>query len=252
VFLRLAPPIAAGVFCANEQMPLIKSSNVPRNVLPFSITDIEVHARKMLAEARARAEELLVAAQAESDTLRRQAFAQGLAEGKKQGHADGMAEGKKTGHDQALAECKQQLAGLVSALSKMVQEIDASRCELEAKGLGAAIELAIAMAQRVTKRQTEIDTGVLTENLKQAMALIVRWADVRIAVNPKQLELLKSELPALQATWPQLKHVDLIDDATISRGGCRIFTAGGSIDGDMESQLDRVIQQAVGRNKVEG
>ena len=228
-------------------MPLIKSSNVPRNILPFSMTDIEAHARKMLADARTKAEELLTAAQAESDTLRRQAFARGIAEGRKQGHADGMVEGKKTGHDQALAENKQQLTGLIGMLTKLVQDLDTSRCDLESRGLGAAIELAIAMAQRVTKRQAEVDTGVLAANLTQAMGLVVRWADVRIAVNPKQLALLKAELPALQATWPQLKHVDLIEDTAISPGGCKIFTAGGSVDGDLGSQLDRVIQQALGK-----
>jgi len=40
-----------------------------------------------------------------------------------------------------------------------------------------------------------------------------------------------------------MSHVELLEDAALSPGGCRIFTAGGCVDGDLDVQLDRVIAQ---------
>jgi flagellar assembly protein FliH len=177
--------------------------------------------------------------------LKRAAVAQGLADGKRQGLEQGIAEGKKSGHDQALKEHQEKLTSLISALSHAVQSFDAARGELEASGMRSVIELAAAIARRVTKRQAEIDPQVLSANLQGAMKVVSHWADLRIAVFPSQLATLREELPSLQRTWPQLKHAELIEDATLSPGGCRVFTGSGSVDGDLALQLDRVIEQVL-------
>jgi flagellar biosynthesis/type III secretory pathway protein FliH len=50
-------------------------------------------------------------------------------------------------------------------------------------------------------------------------------------------------LPLLRLEWPSLRHVELVEDATLSPGGCRVFTRGGRIDADLDEQLDRVIDE---------
>ena len=74
------------------------------------------------------------------------------------------------------------------------------------------------------------------------MKLAVGAADVRIAIHPAQRATLTAALPALRAEWPLLKHVELIEDAALGPGGCRIHTRGGLIDADLDTQLDRVIE----------
>ena len=78
-------------------------------------------------------------------------------------------------------------------------------------------------------------------NLGEAMKLAVGAADLRIAINPAQRAYLNDALPRLKLKWPGLKHVELMDDASISPGGCRIFTRSGSIDADLDAQLERII-----------
>src|SRR5207245_385305 len=78
-------------------------------------------------------------------------------------------------------------------------------------------------------------------NVEEALRLVVHSADVRIAVHPSQQQMLEEVLPRIQAAWPQLKHVELIADGTLTPGGCRVFSGGGGqIDGDLNLQLERI------------
>jgi flagellar assembly protein FliH len=223
-------------------MGLIKSNNASVvAMVPFSIKDIEDHARVLLARAKQQAEELLIEAQAEGERLKAAAKAEGLTAGRTEGLANGMDEGRKQGAQQALNEQKAQLANVVKSLTKAASELDASRRKLEAEALAEVVELAAAVARRVTKRQGLIDAGVLAANLGEAMKLVVSASDVRIAVHPRQRQALLDALPKLQMTWPSLQHVQLVDDAALAPGGCRIYTARGEVDADLDGQLDRVI-----------
>ena len=224
-------------------MPLIKRANVPTSIVPFSMVNIETQARSLLGRAQRKADELLAAAQAEAESMKKAAYAQGLADGRRDGTSQGMAEGKKAAHAQALTEHREKFTTAAAAMNKAAEQFDVQRGELEAGGLRAVIELAAAIARRVTKRQAMLDPAVLMENLKGAMQRVTHAADVRIALRPADLATVKAELPALKVAWPQLSHVELIEDAALGAGGCRILTASGAVDGDLDGQLDRIIEQ---------
>jgi flagellar assembly protein FliH len=222
-------------------MGLIKSTHVPANAVAFSMRDIENHAKAILMRAREQAEALLVAAQQEGETFKTQAYAEGLEQGRADGRRQGQQEGATTGAQQALAAHNGQLATLITALSTASADLDASRRELESAGLHEVVSLAVAIARRVTKRQGMLDPDVLIQNLREAMKLVAHAADVRIAIHPDQKGVLEAALPQLRLAWPDMAHVELIDDATLAPGGCRIFTARGSIDADLDAQLDRIV-----------
>jgi flagellar assembly protein FliH len=119
--------------------------------------------------------------------------------------------------------------------------LNASRCDLEATALAEVVKLAIAIARRVTKRQGMIDPQVFTTNLEEAMKLVVQQVDLRIAINPAQRATLETALPQLGLKWPSLKHVEIIEEPAIAPGGCRISTRHGSVDADLDVQLDRIV-----------
>ena len=77
------------------------------------------------------------------------------------------------------------------------------------------------------------------------MRMVVRSADVRIAINPQQRATLNEMLPKLTLNWPKLEHVEIVDDATIAPGGCRIFTNAGVIDADLDQQLARIASDLI-------
>jgi flagellar assembly protein FliH len=222
-------------------MAVIKSTTPPPALTQFSIRDMELQAQALLLRAKRAADALLAEAQREADLLRQQARAEGFAQGLSEGIAQGNDEGQKTGHQAALAEIKPQLTATWTALTAAVQQFDAARLDLESAGIIEVIQLAAAIARRVTKRQASIDPVVLIENLREAMKLAVHAADVRVIIHPSQRATLMEELPKLQMNWPNLKHVELADDPSITPGGCRLLTGSGEVDARIEEQLDRVI-----------
>jgi flagellar assembly protein FliH len=224
-------------------MGLIKSAEAPVGLPAFSMKDIEAAARGILRRAREEAAEILSAAKIQADALRQSAHANGLAQGHAQGLEQGRAEGAKSGHDQALAQHGPAMAQLIKTLTTAAGQIEDQRDDLEAAGLREVIDLACAIARRITKRQALIDPAVMLANLTEAMSLAIHAADVRIALHPSQMQVLRGELPNLRLSWPQLKHVELSEDAAIAPGGVRIFTTGGQVDATLDTQLDRIIAQ---------
>ena len=154
--------------------------------------------------------QLVRAAQEEAQEIKRRAHAEALAEGRKEGLSKGIEEGRKLGRDEALAEQRQTLAQLVSALTQASEELDAQRIALEAEAKQAVVRLAIAIADKVCKRQGALDENVALANIDEALRLVVSSADVRIAVHPTQRAALAETLPRITAKWPNLKHVELI------------------------------------------
>lgn len=224
-------------------MGLIKAAKVPRTAAPFSMMDIETHAKSLILRARQQADQLLAAAQQEAENLRAKMHQQGLVEGRMEGIASGTEAGRKSGHDQALNEHRQKLTELVKSLATAAHSMEHSRQELESEGLRDVVLLAIAVAQRVTKRMGEIDPQVLQANLAEAMKLVMHQADVRIVLNPRQKAEMEEVLPKLKLQWPDLKHIEIAEDAGISPGGCRVMTRQGQIDADLQEQLDRVVAE---------
>ena len=222
-------------------MGLVKASAVPVGLTTFSMRDVEDQARALLLSARQTAERLIAEAQREAVELKKAAHAQGLAEGRRDGMARGNEEGRAAGQKQALEEGRAQLSQVVAGLTEAMTDLDASRAELEAAALEEVVALAIAVASRVTKRQGLLEPQVLTENLREAMKLVVHAGDVKVAINPAQRQALEVALPALRLEIPKLGHVELTDDPAIEPGGCRVYAGGGQVDATLDEQLDRVV-----------
>jgi flagellar assembly protein FliH len=226
-------------------MAVIKADQTPPSVSTFSMADIEKQAKLILLGAKVRAERLLMAAQEEGEQIKKLAHAQALVDGRKAGMAEGLELGRKQGRDEALAGQRKELTELVAAMTQAVQELDASRLALESESKTAVIRLAIAIAERVTKRLGVVDPAVGVANVDEALRLVVHSADVRIAVHPSQKATLDDVLPRIQAKWPALKHVELVEDATLAPGGCRIYSGGGEVDADLDLQLARIAEELV-------
>ena len=111
-------------------MAVIKSTQAPLSLSPFSLADIEDAGRRILLRARKQADQLLAQAQKEAAAMRAVATTQGAEIGRRDGHAAGLAQGKTEGHSQALAEHREGFTKLLAALAKATTELDARRYEL--------------------------------------------------------------------------------------------------------------------------
>ncbi len=221
-------------------MGLIKSNNAPQALAAFSMQDIEAQARAIVRRAGQQAHQMLAAAEAEGTRIRQHAYDEGFIAGREDGLKQGAEEGRNAGKHAAMNEQRVKLEQLANTLAAAIGELNGSRAQLESTAASEVIKLAVAIARRVTKLQATFDPAILTENVRAAMRLVVHSTTVRIAVHPSQKQTLAETLPLLRVQWPNVTHVEIVEDPALAPGGCRIFTASGEIDADLESQIDRV------------
>ncbi len=209
------------------------------------MADIESYARTMLLKARQDADQLLAAAQTEADKLQAQAKIEGLAQGKKEGIAQGKVEGAKAGKAEAFDAEKQSLGDLIAMLQTAVASLEQQRRELVERAESEVLPLALTIARKVTKRMGALDPRVVEANAREAVRLVLSRHDIRLTTHPTQKRLMEEIATRLKADWPQLERVTIVEDFSISPGGCRVTTAGGEIDAELDTQLDRIARELV-------
>ncbi len=224
-------------------MPVLKSTAAAKEIRPlrsFSMTDIEVEAASLLEGAKARATAIVERARTEAADTRREGYELGYAEGTQAGHAEGHAAGMIEGRDKAYAESQEKVTDLATQLDATLRTFNADREALAARAGGEVPHLAVAIAERIVKRAGSFDPNVCVANATAALRLVMRAHDVKLNVNPADFNLVKSLLPQLNHKWPALTHIELVEDSNVTRGGCRVYTEGGLIDADLQTQLDRI------------
>jgi flagellar assembly protein FliH len=218
-------------------MGLIKSSKTPDTVVRFSLRDFEAEARQSLERAQTEVEALIAEATARARDIEANAHEQGKADGWREGYN----EGRDLGRAEAVEQYSQELRDLLTAFNAATQALESFRGQVEHAAVGDAVELAVAIAERVAKQRGVVDPLVLLHNVQAALNLVAPTGVVRVAIHPSQGATLTEILPQLQSEWPSIQHAEIVEDESIAPGGCRVFTAHGCIDADLQSQLDRIV-----------
>ncbi|CAA0090739.1 Uncharacterised protein [Zhongshania aliphaticivorans] len=165
----------------------------------------------------------------ELDALREEAKKQGF----QQGLAEGQAEAKGI-----LAEQSQQLQLAIAALRESQKYVDA---ELERE----LLKMTMVLASQLLRHEISVKPEIIENLVHQAIeALPVSNGDLSIWLNPADADVLRQVAEdrgeAIDSSWI------LQEDATISRGGCRISNEYSRIDEELETRLQRITADIVG------
>ena len=170
-----------------------------------------------------------------SDQVRNEAFKQeGYAEGFVQGQAQTRMDAQRQISD-FIANQGQETAHSFTQLFASVQAQQADTEQVMAQGV---LELACELARQILRQELTVNPKALQPVIREALGLLV--ADNKsalIRVNPADLEVLQDEV---RAEFSSLS-LTLLADATISRGGCLIESAGTVVDGTIEKRWMRAI-----------
>ena len=159
---------------------------------------------------------------------------------------EGYAEGFAQGHAKATLEAQRQIAEFIAnqgqeaalgfaQLFITAQEQQAQADQVIARGV---LDLACELARQVVRQELSINPTVLQPVIREALGLLV--AETKSAVvklNPLDFEALedvvKTEFLNLSLT--------LVADASLTRGGCLIESAGTVVDGTVEKRWKRAV-----------
>jgi flagellar assembly protein FliH len=134
-----------------------------------------------------------------------------------------------------------RLDGLLKFLAQPLQELDE---EVE-KSL---LQLAMAVGKQLARRELRLDPTQVIAIIRESLQELPTAArNPRVHLHPEDAATVRERLsePGSERAWT------LVEDPTMSRGGCVIRTENSQIDARLESRISAVIANALGDERVE-
>ena len=138
-------------------------------------------------------------------------------------------------HAQGLAE----VAGHLEIAVQMAMQARVDRAQLIAEAepdvVGVAVEVARKIIHSEVQARPEIVHGLVSEALKRVTA----QDGIRVRIHPDTIRLLGDTLRQVSAGYAN-RGLEIVPDASIERIGLVVETRRGTVDGRLETQLERV------------
>lgn len=184
-----------------------------------------------LAKVRQEANQIIAAARAEAEKVK----ASALEEGKKN-----AAEAIKA---QVQAKVEDQLRTIKPALDAVLKELQQSRQAFQNHLEGLALKIAVSISQRLTRGALRHNPDITLQWIREALELAANAEQLSVRLNPSDYATLGDRAKALGAQLATAGTIEIVSDATVSLGGCRVHTEFGVIDQQLESQLSRIDEE---------
>jgi len=149
-------------------------------------------------------------------------------------HSEGYESGKKEG-EALLKEKVEEMLGTINAALKEKKAllVDAKK---------DVLELAIKTAERIIETEITTNQDVLYNIIAEALNKITDKDRVIIKINTKDAEYVRINLEKFKALMPDIKNLEIQEDANIDQGGCIIETQLGYIDSSVKTKLESIRQ----------
>ena len=227
-------------------MALIRNADVGQGLsdaIVLDLGDLERRGEHMRAVAKAEIKKMLAEGRAERERIVAGAHEAGHEAGYAEGKREGLEAGREAGTEQAHAEHERVLTSLEAAWRATLDGFERARADLLLEARQDVLRLALALAEKVVKRTVEVDEGVAAEQLAAILALVTAPTRLHVRIHPDDRAAVERALPRLTARLGGLEHIDLVEDASLSRGSCVAESAGGAaIDATIDGQLDRMVR----------
>ncbi len=137
----------------------------------------------------------------------------------------------------------QQLKNVVTALQQAATAIEQSRHAWQQHWERHAVELAAAIAARLCRRELLRQPEITLAWVRESLELAAGSAQITLRLNPQDHALLAERVEAIAQQVASLGTTQVVADAAITPGSCRVDTEFGSLDQQIEAQLARITQE---------
>lgn len=159
------------------------------------------------------------------------------------------ARGYQAGLEKARAESQitlDALAARVVQLDSILQLLGAPLQQLDSEVERELLHLTLAVGKQLARRELRVDPtqviGIIRESLAQ---LPTAARNIRVHLHPEDAATVRERLaePTQERAWT------IVEDPTLSRGGCLIKTENSLLDARLDSRIAAVIAAAMGEER---
>ena len=162
------------------------------------------------------------------------------------------AEGR--GYEAGLARARAETGTRLAALEERVKRLDAALHllarpleQLDAEIESELAQLALAVGKQLARRELRIEPAQVIAILRESLALLPAAArEVRVHLHPEDAATVREHLtaPAAGQAWT------IVEDPTLSRGGCVIQSQSSRIDARLEARIAAIAASALGDERA--
>lgn len=156
------------------------------------------------------------------------------------------ARGYEAGMARARAETGTRLAALeerVKRLDAALQLIGRPLEQLDTDIESELAQLALAVGKQLARRELRIEPAQVIAILRESLALLPAAArEVRVHLHPEDAATIREHLTAAatERAWT------IVEDPTLSRGGCVVHNQSSRIDARLEARIAAVAASVLG------
>jgi flagellar assembly protein FliH len=145
--------------------------------------------------------------------------------------------GREVGFAEAAQIAQQTRQRHVDQVDRVMQSLQGRFAELEGAGADRVLDLALAIAAQVVRREVRRPESLLAAVREAVTAVVDQHAHPRVHVNPQDFEVLRGSI----ADDGLLGGCRFIADAGVPPSGCRVEVPTGEVDATLETRWRRVL-----------
>ena len=161
-----------------------------------------------------------------------------------------MNRGYEAGVKAGRAELQSQTDALnarVARLDEILNQLSRPLPELESEVEQQLVLLALAVGKQLARRELRTDPGQITALIREAVGRLPAAArSVRVHLHPEDAAAVAERL----ATAGQERAWSVIEDPTLTRGGCLVRSENSEIDARLESRVNAIVSSMLGEERA--
>ena len=164
------------------------------------------------------------------DEARAQGYSEGYTEGQSAGRADGYAAGRAEGFDEAQ--------GVTARIAEILGSLEQAVGGVEQQIADELLNTAVEIAGRVLCQSLKVKPELLLPVVREAVdALPLGSGHPMLLAHPDDAALIRARM------GDQLSHNgwQIVDDPSLTRGGCRVELGASEVDATLETRWKRVL-----------
>jgi flagellar assembly protein FliH len=171
-------------------------------------------------------------------------------EAREQGYSEGYAEGQSAGHADGHAAGLAEAQGIAARLAEILESLEQAVGTIEQQVADELLNTAVEIASRVLCQSLEVKPELILPVVREAVdALPPDSGHPMLLAHPDDAALIRAHL------GDQLAHNgwQIVDDPSLTRGGCRVELGASEVDATLETRWKRILDSiGVSRDWLDG
>ncbi|ATH09853.1 flagellar assembly protein FliH [Borreliella burgdorferi] len=219
--------------------------------------EVQIESKRLIEEAKAKANEVLEAAKQEADLLQKEAIykkesietesnaeierlVREYEEKLKTDLEIAIAKGREEGYSKGYESGFEDFDKVMRKLHAIIASLIAERKGILESSSGQIVSLVMQIAIKVIKRITDSQKDIVLENVNEVLKRVKDKTQITIRVNLDDLDIVRHKKSDFISRFDIIEKLEIIEDPNIGKGGCIIETNFGEIDARISSQLDKI------------